>query len=61
MEVCQDALELNGHLISTDQLLFQDELRSKFLQMQSSLSGLLDLTEEEEGEVERVSCSHHMI
>ncbi len=41
MCVCQDALELNGRLISTDQLLYQEELRSKFSQMEQSLSYFL--------------------
>lgn len=41
MAVCEEALELNGRLISTDQLLYQDELRNKFSQMEDSLSPLL--------------------
>lgn len=41
MCVCQEALELNGRLISTDQLLYQEELRSKFSQMEQSLSYFL--------------------
>ena len=41
MQVCQEALDLNGHLISTDQLMYQDELRNKFQQMQATLTPLL--------------------
>lgn len=46
MQVCQEALELNGSLISTDQLLYHDELKNKFQQMQSSLGSLLDIKQE---------------
>ena len=45
MQVCQEALDLNGRLISTDQLLYQDELRSKFQQMQTTLTPLLKAEE----------------
>jgi len=45
MQVCQEALDLNGRLISTDQLLYQDELRSKFQQMQTILTPLLKAEE----------------
>ena len=41
MHVCQDALDLNGRLISTDQLLLQEELRNKFQAMQDTLLHLL--------------------
>ena len=41
MLVCHEALDLNGRLISTDQLLLQEELRNKFTQMDNSLSPLL--------------------
>ena len=46
MQVCQEALDLNGSLISTDQLLYQDELKNKFQQMQSTLAPLLDIKQE---------------
>lgn len=46
IQVCQEALELNGSLISTNQLLYHDELKSKFQQMQSSLADLLDIKQE---------------
>ena len=39
-------MDLNGRLISTDQLLYHDELKSKFQQMQSSLAPLLDIEPE---------------
>ena len=39
-------MELNGSLISTDQLLYHDELKNKFQQMQSALLPLLDIKEE---------------
>ena len=39
-------MELNGCLISTDQLLYHDELKSKFQQMQLSLAPLLDIEPE---------------
>ena len=45
MQVCQEALDLNGHLISTDQLMYQDELRNKFQQMQATLTPLLQAEE----------------
>ena len=41
MQVCQEAFDLNGHLISTAQLMYQDELRNKFQQMQATLTPLL--------------------
>ena len=46
MQVCQEALDLNGSLISTDQLLYHKELASKFQQMQSTLAPLLDIVQE---------------
>ena len=46
IQVCQEAMELNGRLISTDQLLYHDELKSKFQQMQWSLAPLLDIEPE---------------
>ena len=46
MQVCQEALDLNGRLILTDQLLYQDELKNKFQQMQITLGPLLDIQEE---------------
>ena len=46
MQVCQEALDLNGSLISTDQLLYQDELKNKFEQMQLTLATLLDVQQE---------------
>ena len=45
MQVCQEAFDLNGHLISTDQLMYQDELRNKFQQMQATLTPLLQAEE----------------
>ena len=51
MDVSLEALELNGRLISTDQLLYQEELRNKFQQMQSALATLFK-------EEERVSVCH---
>ena len=42
MQVCQEALDLN----LTDQLLYQDELKNKFQQMQTTLGPLLDIQEE---------------
>ena len=45
MVVCQDALELNGRLIFTDQLLYQEELRNKFELMQDTLSPLLQTSQ----------------
>ena len=44
MQVCQEALDLNGHLISTDQLMYQDELRNKF-NTQATLTPLLQTEE----------------
>lgn len=38
MEVCREALELNGRLISTDQLLYHDDLKTKFQQMKEKLA-----------------------
>ena len=38
MEVCREALELNGRLISTDQLLYHDDLKNKFQQMEEKLA-----------------------
>jgi hypothetical protein len=46
IQVCQEALELNGRLISTDQLLYHDELKIKFQQVQLSLAPLLDIEPE---------------
>ncbi len=42
MQVCQEALELNGRLIATDQLLYQDELRNKYQQMEIALELFID-------------------
>ena len=55
MQVCQEALDLNGHLISTDQLMYQDELRNKFQQMQATLTPLLQ-AEEKVGGVSVCLC-----
>ena len=49
IQVCQEAMELNSRLISTDQLLYHDELKSKFQQMQLSLAPLLDIAPEVSG------------
>ena len=38
MQVCQEALELNARLISTDQLLYHDDLKTKFHQMEDTLA-----------------------
>ena len=38
MQVCQEALELNGRLISTDQLLYHDDLKTKYHGMEETLS-----------------------
>ena len=47
MQVCQEALELNNRLISTDQFLYHDELKSKFQQMETHLAPLLKPGKEE--------------
>ena len=45
MDVCQESLELNGRLISTDQLLYHDELKNKFQMAQASVSAVLRVEE----------------
>ena len=42
MQVCQEALELNGRLISTDQLLYHDDLKTKFQEMEEKLAPFQD-------------------
>jgi len=42
LQVCQEALELNGRLIASDQLLYQEDLKTKFQQMEADLSVYLD-------------------
>ena len=42
MQVCQEALELNGRLISTDQLLYHDDLKNKFQEMEERLAPFQD-------------------
>ena len=49
LDVCQQALDLNERLIATDQLLYHKELKSKFQQMLSLLTPLLE--EEDDREV----------
>ena len=38
-------MEQNGSLISTDQLLYHDELKNQFQQIQSAFLPLLDIRE----------------
>ena len=41
MQVCQEALDIHGSLISSEQYLWQEELKGKYRQMQQQLSPLL--------------------
>ena len=41
MQVCQEALDIHGSLISPEQYLWQEELKGKFRHMQIQLSPLL--------------------
>ena len=45
LQVCQEALELNGRLISTDQLLYHDDLKVKFQQTETALAPHLVITD----------------
>ena len=45
MQVCQEALELNGRLISSDQHLYHDDLKTKYQQMEDMLAPYLNSPE----------------
>ena len=42
LDACQHALDLNESLISTDQLLYHKDMKSKFQKMLATLSPLID-------------------
>ena len=45
MEACEEALDLNGRLISTDQLLYHDDLKNKFKQINVTLTPYIGKSE----------------
>ena len=52
MLVCKESLELSRRLISSDQVLYQEDLDTKFMNMQASLGPLID-----EEDVDSVSAT----
>ena len=60
LQVCQEALELNGRLISADQLLYHDDLKVKFQQMETALAPYLAIMDKGTDKVSSIyiySCS----
>lgn len=49
LQVCKEALELNEQLIVDDQLLYQEDLKKKYEQMETNLGSLIAIDSQASG------------